>query len=140
VPWANTQGNSEVVPRKAGSHGEVKAGFAVIGNFPLMALYVYILRCSDGSYYTGITDDPRQRLEQHQQGMRKDAYTFTRRPVDMVYCMHFPDGTHDQAQAWEKKLKGWSRAKKEAVIDGRWNDLPALVECRNETHHRNKDT
>lgn len=104
-----------------------------------MALYVYILRCSDGSYYTGITDDPSQRLEQHQQGVRKEAYTFARRPVEMVYCMHFPDGAHDQAQAWEKKLKGWSRAKKEAVIKERWSDLPSLAECRNESHSRNAE-
>ena len=106
--------------------------------FHTMALYVYILRCADDSYYTGLTDDPMRRLEQHQQGMRKDAYTFTRRPVEMVYAQHFPDGTHDQARAWEKKLKGWSRAKKEAVIKERWNDLPSLAECKNESHHRNK--
>ncbi|MBK8498263.1 MAG: GIY-YIG nuclease family protein [Flavobacteriales bacterium] len=104
----------------------------------MMALYVYILRCADNSYYTGLTDDPMRRLEQHQQGLRRDAYTFTRRPVEMVYAQHFPDGTHDQARAWEKKLKGWSRAKKEAVIKERWNDLPSLAECKNESHHRNK--
>ena len=101
-----------------------------------MALYVYILRCVDDSYYTGITHDPMHRLEQHQQGLRKDAYTFTRRPVEMVYCQHFADGAHDQAQAWEKKLKGWSRTKKVAVITDRWKDLPGLAQCRNESHHR----
>lgn len=104
-----------------------------------MALYVYILRCADNSYYTGLTDDPAQRLEQHQQGSRKDAYTFSRRPVEMVHCQRFPDGTHDQARAWEKKLKGWSRAKKEAVINGQWEELASLAECRNESHFRNKE-
>lgn len=102
-----------------------------------MALYVYILKCADDSYYTGITKDPMRRLEQHQQGLRKDAYTFDRRLVEMVFCQHFPDGIHDQAIAFEKKLKGWSRAKKEAIIADRWNDLPKLAECRNESHHRN---
>jgi putative endonuclease len=103
-----------------------------------MALYVYILKCADGTFYTGITDDPRQRLEQHQQGFRRDAYTYSRRPVEMVYCMYFPDGSHDQAQTWEKKLKGWSKPKKLAVIEGRWTDLPKLSECRNESHSKNK--
>jgi putative endonuclease len=102
-----------------------------------MALFVYMLRCSDSTIYTGITNDPRRRLKQHQQGTWPDGYTATRRPVEMVYCMHFPDGTHDQAMAWEKKLKRWSKLKKEAVINGRWEDLPALAECRNATHARN---
>lgn len=101
-----------------------------------MALYVYILRCADGSYYTGITDDPRLRLEQHQQGTFKDGYTATRRPVELVYTMRFPDGAHDQAIAWEKHIKRWTRAKKEALIEGRWTDLPKLAECRNVTHFR----
>lgn len=103
-----------------------------------MALYVYILKCSDGTFYTGLTDDPPRRLEEHQQGIRKDAYTYRRRPVEMVYCMFFPDGTHDQARAWEKKLKGWSTPKKLAVIEGRWTDLPKLSECKNDTHFKNK--
>ena len=106
--------------------------------FHTMALYVYILRCADKSYYVGITSDPTRRVEQHQQGTRKDAYTYSRRPVELVYCQHFPDGSHDQAQAFEKKLKGWSRAKKEAVIADRWIDLPGLAQCRNESHHKNK--
>jgi putative endonuclease len=103
-----------------------------------MALYVYILRCADGSYYTGLTNDPIRRVEEHQQGLRKDAFTYSRRPVELVYSMFFPDGTHDQARAWEKKLKGWSRAKKKAVIEDRWLELPGLSECRNATHYRNK--
>ena len=103
-----------------------------------MALYVYILKCADGTYYTGLTDDPRRRLEEHQQGIRKNAYTYRRRPVKMVYSMHFPDGTHDQARAWEKKLKGWSTAKKLAVIEDRWEDLPKLSACRNDSRSANR--
>ncbi len=102
-----------------------------------MALYVYMLRCADESIYTGITNDPRRRLEQHQQGTWPDGYTAKRRPVAMVYCMFFPDGTHGQAMAWERQLKRWSKAKKEAVINDKWEDLPALAECRNETHSKN---
>jgi putative endonuclease len=102
-----------------------------------MALFVYMLRCSDGTIYTGITDDPRRRLEQHHQGTWPDGYTAKRRPVTMVYCMHFPDGTHGQAIAWEKKLKRWSQPKKLAVINERWEELPGLSECRNASHHKN---
>jgi putative endonuclease len=48
-------------------------------------LYVYILECSDGSYYTGITNNLTRRLEQHQSGKNPDSYTFARRPVEMVF-------------------------------------------------------
>lgn len=98
-----------------------------------MSLYVYILKCSDDRFYVGLTNDPDRRLEEHQQGKYDTGYTYVRRPVEMVYVEHFPDGTHRQAAAREKQLKGWTRAKKEALIQGRLNDLAKLAECRNET-------
>ena len=88
-----------------------------------MPSWVYILRCADGSYYTGCTTNLDQRLGEHQAG-EKPGYTSTRLPVEMVYAEAFQT-IHDAIDA-ERRIKGWSRAKKEAAIEGRWRDLPAL--------------
>lgn len=87
--------------------------------------FVYILRCADGSYYTGITNDVQTRVGQHQIGSDPKAYTHTRRPVTLVYSATFGD-VHE-AIAWEKQVKGWSRKKKkEALIAGKFEKLPKL--------------
>ena len=86
--------------------------------------WTYILRCSDGSYYVGITNNMDQRLEQHQSGTDSGAYTFTRRPVELVY--QNMGMTPDAAIELEKKLKGWSRAKKEALINRKFELLQKL--------------
>ena len=78
--------------------------------------YVYVLLCADRSLYTGITNDPEVRAAQHQEGSDPRCYTFTRRPVKLVHCSEFHDVTN--AIAFEKKLKGWSRAKKVAFMSG----------------------
>jgi predicted GIY-YIG superfamily endonuclease len=88
-----------------------------------MPSWVYILRCADGSYYTGCTTNLDQRLGEHQAG-QTPGYTSTRLPVEMVYAEEFQT-IHDAIDV-ERRIKGWSRAKKEAMIDGRWRDLPAL--------------
>ena len=74
--------------------------------------YVYMLRCVDGSYYTGQTDDLEKRVAEHQLG-GKCLYTTTRRPVVLVWSLGFP--TRDEAKLAEARLKKWSRAKKEAL-------------------------
>lgn len=91
-----------------------------------MRAFVYILCCSDGSYYVGSTrgDDVARRLSEHQQGVR-DGYTAARLPVTLVWSGEF-DLIAD-AIAFERQLKGWSRAKKEAVIRGEWERLPDLA-------------
>ena len=99
-------------------------------------MYVYILKCSDNSYYTGVTNDPEWRVQEHNEGNDVKAYTYKRRPVELVFCEMFHDP--DQAIAFEKQLKGWSRKKKEALIRGDWNALPGLSECQNQTHYTNK--
>ncbi|MBI3097104.1 MAG: GIY-YIG nuclease family protein [Planctomycetes bacterium] len=89
--------------------------------------YVYILRCSDGSYYTGHTDDLAARLAKPSSGLW-DGYTAQRRPVTLVYSEHFQ--TRLEAQTVEFKIKGWSRAKKEALIRGDWGRIHELARCR----------
>ncbi len=91
-------------------------------------MYVYILNCSDSSYYTGVTNDINRRLEEHQQGINKTCYTYTRRPVTLVFTAEFPDPV--QAIAFEKQVKGWSRKKKEAIIKGKWELLPELSKSK----------
>ncbi len=96
--------------------------------------WTYIVRCSDGSYYTGVTDDITHRADQHNAGKNRTAYTFKRRPVVLVYSTEFSDVY--EAIRWEKVLKRWSRAKKEAVIQGNWEKLSDLAVCINGTLHK----
>jgi len=83
--------------------------------------FVYIVKCSDGSYYTGVTSNLERRLNEHNSGFIK-GYTSERLPVDLVYSNRF--GDINDAISAEKQIKGWSRAKKEALIKG---DFEALV-------------
>jgi putative endonuclease len=86
--------------------------------------WVYILECADGSYYVGLThQDPDTRLSEHNSGKHR-GYTYRRRPVSMVFASHFSVIT--DAQAFETQIKGWARAKKEALIAGRFDLLPDL--------------
>lgn len=85
---------------------------------------VYILQCKDGSYYTGMTSNLQQRLLQHETGSFPDCYTYNKRPLRLMFCQIFQD--FNQAMLFEKKIKGWSRKKKQALIESRWEDLPKL--------------
>ncbi|GAA2119357.1 GIY-YIG nuclease family protein [Nocardioides bigeumensis] len=89
--------------------------------------WVYILRCSDDSYYVGSTTNIEARLYQHQVG-EGAAYTRRRRPVELVWSCQFE--RVDEAFAFEKRVQNWSRAKREALIEGRWDDLPLLARGR----------
>ncbi|MBB2146952.1 GIY-YIG nuclease family protein [Pedobacter sp. LMG 31464] len=101
-----------------------------------MKLYsVYILKCSDGSYYTGITNDIDRRLFEHQNGENITCYTYKIRPLSLVFCENFPDV--NQAIDFEKQVKGWSRKKKEAIINDNWEKLKELSICKNDTTHTN---
>ena len=99
--------------------------------------FVYILKCSDGSYYTGITNDLQKRFIEHQTGYSIDSYTYRRRPLSLEFCQEFNDVL--QAIFFEKKIKGWTRAKKIALINGDFDMLQILSECRNATHYKYKD-
>ncbi len=92
-----------------------------------MAFYTYMLRCSDGSYYTGHTDNLDARIAQHQAGLVK-GYTFSRRPVRLVWSEYFQ--TRIEALEAERRIKGWSRAKKEALANSDWKTVSALAKSR----------
>jgi putative endonuclease len=84
---------------------------------------IYILLCADGSYYTGITRrSVEERVSEHAQGLIA-GYTCTRRPVKLVFSEHYE--RIDEAVAAERRIKGGSRAKKEAYVRG---DFERLVE------------
>lgn len=89
-----------------------------------MSFHAYMLRCSDGSYYVGHTDDLNARIGAHQSGLLP-GYTQNRRPVALVWHPDFPE--RDQAFAAERQIKGWSRPKKEALIRGDWDAVRLLA-------------
>ncbi|MAY97524.1 GIY-YIG nuclease family protein [uncultured Nocardioides sp.] len=93
--------------------------------------WTYILECADGSYYVGSTTDLERRISEHNLGEGAD-YTRPRRrrPVRLRWSAQFD--RVDDAYHLEKQVQGWSRAKREALIDGRFADLPALARghCR----------
>jgi putative endonuclease len=91
--------------------------------------YVYILECSDSSYYIGITSDLNKRLEEHQEGIHEDAYTYKKRPVELRYWESFYNS--NAAIAREKQLKGWSRIKKQALIEENIEKLKQLSNQKN---------
>jgi len=93
----------------------------------VVAFYAYLLRCNDGSFYAGHTDDLEQRFAQHTSGAL-GGYTAKRLPVVLVWSDSF--GTRDEAFAAERKLKGWTRAKKEALIAGDWDLICELARNR----------
>ena len=80
-----------------------------------MDFWAYMLRCADGSFYVGHTDDLDGRIAQHQSGALP-GYTHNRRPVTLVWSERFPE--RDQAFGAERQIKGWSRLKKQALIEG----------------------
>ena len=87
-----------------------------------MRLYfVYILKCKDNSFYTGLTNNLERRLYEHNAGLSKESYTYDKRPVELVWYEMFTEPT--QAILIEKKIKGWSRRKKQALIDEDWDKL-----------------
>lgn len=85
-----------------------------------MSFFAYILRCADGTYYTGHSDDLERRIAQHQSGEIK-GYTYDRRPVELIWSEAFE--TRAEAVACELQIKGWSRRKKEALAAGDWGAL-----------------
>ncbi|MEP7255507.1 MAG: GIY-YIG nuclease family protein [Ferruginibacter sp.] len=87
--------------------------------------FVYIVECKDSSYYTGVTNNLERRLWEHNNDENKLSYTCKRRPVVLKYFQRFQD--INQAIAWEKQIKGWSRKKKEALFKEDWEEIKRLA-------------
>ena len=98
--------------------------------------YVYIIKCSDNSFYTGITNNISRRFEEHQNGLNKTCFTYKRRPLELIFHQEF--NNVEQAIYFEKKIKKWSAKKKFALANGEYNLLQILAECRNATHSKYK--
>ena len=90
-----------------------------------MSYYVYILECRDKTFYTGVTNSLVRRLQEHKSGLDPNSYVFNRRPIKLVFYATFSE--IETAITFEKQLKGWSRAKKMALIENRFKDLPNLA-------------
>lgn len=89
-----------------------------------MSFWVYLLRCADGSYYAGHTDDLEKRVGEHVSGAC-GGHTATRLPVELVFNQEC--ATRIEALDFERQIKGWSRAKKEALIRGDWAEVSRLA-------------
>lgn len=92
----------------------------------MLPFFVYILKCKNGSYYTGHTDNLEKRLAEHKSGITS-CYTFDKRPVELVYFQEFV--TRVEAISAERQIKKWSRKKKEALIHADWQKLTELSKC-----------
>ena len=95
-----------------------------------MTFHVYILRCSGGSYYTGHTDSLETRVKAHKIGAFS-GYTAKRRPVQLVFAEEL--SSRQEAFERERQIKGWSRRKKEALIDQDWEDLKEFSKTHGST-------
>ena len=102
-----------------------------------VAFWCYILRCADGKYYTGHTDDFERRMAEHQHGGHC-GFTSRRRPVQLVWSQDFP--TRYEALSAELQVKKWARGKKEALIAGNWTLLSFLARPPRERVSTSLDT
>ena len=88
-----------------------------------MPYWIYILKCADGSYYTGHTNNLEKRIAEHQMG-EVPGYTSKRRPVTLAFCEEMQ--SRRDVFSRERQVKGWSRKKKEALIQSDWEQLSKL--------------
>ena len=102
-----------------------------------MPYVVYILECSDGSYYTGSAADISRRLWEHETGALSSAYTYSRRPVKLVWNSEVVERYSD-ALRFERQIKGWSRAKKEALIRGNYEAVHDVVKHERKQREQKK--
>src|SRR5210317_504756 len=100
----------------------------------MRSYYLYLLECSDMSYYIGVTNDIDRRMIEHQRGILQNCYTYKRRPVALKYYLTF--NYIGEAIYYENKIKRWSRVKKEAFFEKRWKNLQQHATCKNETSHK----
>jgi putative endonuclease len=101
-----------------------------------MPYAVYILQCSDGTYYTGLTKDLDERVREHEIGVHPESYTFSRRPVKLEWSI--VTESYQDAFQWEHRIKGWSRAKKKALIRGDIDGIHEIVKSERKQKEQNK--
>lgn len=99
--------------------------------------WVYILKCADGRYYTGSTTNFQKRIAEHMEGIFS-GFTSSRLPVILVFSQEF--STIEEAIFAERMIKGWTRKKKEALINSDFELLHDLAKCKNQTSHIFKDS
>jgi predicted GIY-YIG superfamily endonuclease len=101
----------------------------------LKSYFVYILECADGSYYTGSAADLSLRIWQHEIGASPSAYTYSRRPVMLVWTSEETQ-RYSEALRWERQIKGWSHAKKQALIRGDFDAIHEIVKVERKRKRR----
>ncbi len=94
-----------------------------------------MLKCSDDSIYTGMTNSINRRLEEHRMGLNPDCYTFRKRPLHLIYHQEFMQ--FNQAEYYEKKIKKWSQGEKLALANKDFELLKDLSVCSNKSHSDN---
>ena len=94
---------------------------------------VYIVQCSDGSYYTGLTSNVDNRIAYHNSPENIKSYTSSRKPVNLLWSLQLSD--FNEAERFEKQIKGWTRKKKEALMAENWDRLKLLSICQNESKY-----
>jgi putative endonuclease len=99
----------------------------------MMEMFVYILRCSDGSFCIEVTNDLSSCMVEHHQGVNPGSYTCSGRPLELVCFRVFYSPR--EAIAFEKKIKRWSNPKKAALISKEFEKLHELAKCRNSSSH-----
>jgi predicted GIY-YIG superfamily endonuclease len=98
--------------------------------------YVYMLECADESIYVGMTFSLAHRLAEHHQGIDPNAYTYSRSPVKLIWSQEF--ASEHEAFLTEQQLKGWSRAKKQALAKGDWEAIREIVRRERVRRERKK--
>ena len=101
-----------------------------------MNYFVYMLLCSDGSFYIGFTSDLSKRMNEHEMGLEPSSYTYSRRPLKLVWAQEF--SSHEEAFAFERQIKGWSRAKKKALINDDWEEIHQIVRRERKSREEKK--
>ena len=103
---------------------------------PYKPFFVYILHCSDGTYYTGHTDDLEPRMVEHESG-KYEGYTKSRRPIKLVWSLDF--GSRIEALEAERQIKGWTRAKKEALMEGKFDLIRELAKKKDWVGYKSRN-
>lgn len=97
--------------------------------YGVKSYFVYMVFCFDGTFYVGITNDVERRVAEHNLGINPKCYTLKRRPVLLVHASDFH--RVEDAIRWEKQLKGWSHAKKRALVGADWESIQKFAKGKN---------